>query len=276
MFDMFTVLTVVALVALPWPPVPPESVEPGRDTAKRFVQGTCDNDGECDDGDPCTEDNCVAGQCLNSSMDCSELDDQCNYGLCLDGECLAVPTPGAPCDDADACTEGDQCDEDGECTVNTPVVCNSGYVCNPATGSCELVLTDLDIMPGRCPNVLRRRGRGAFRVVLLGHNDLRAEEVDTASLRLCRESGDTDCVAPMVGHRRVRDRVTPLKGPHCPCHTLRKDGLNDVDLKFKLSEVVSVLQLDSLPTGAEVVLGIFGYKHNGLPIIAWDCVVLED
>ncbi|MCH8881800.1 MAG: hypothetical protein IID34_18180 [Planctomycetes bacterium] len=99
-------------------------------------------DGEpCDDGDPCTEgDVCNNQVCEGAPVDCSELDDKCNYGVCNPdtGMCEEVPLPdGTPCDDGDACTENDTC-IDGVCT-GLPIGCDdinpcTDDDCDPDTG----------------------------------------------------------------------------------------------------------------------------------------------
>jgi len=66
--------------------------------------------GACDDGDACTDDSCVDGECLNVSLEV-----------------------GAGCDDGDPCTLGDTC-EGGFC-LGTPLVCEDS---NPCTNdSCQ-------------------------------------------------------------------------------------------------------------------------------------------
>jgi len=74
----------------------------------------------CDDGVPCTDDSCVAGECRHEPLD----------GRCDTGECfLAQCTPGAPGADAAGCTrapvgEGDTCtSDDFACTED---VCTAG------------------------------------------------------------------------------------------------------------------------------------------------------
>lgn len=71
---------------------------------------TCTTNGECDDGNPCTDDTCDMGSCTH--MDNT-----------------------ASCDDGDLCTTGDTC-SNGDC-AGTPVSCPMGQVCNPSTGMCE-------------------------------------------------------------------------------------------------------------------------------------------
>ena len=75
--------------------------------------GAVDNDAGCDDGNPCTEDGCVEGTCVNAVL------------------------VGVACYDEDLCTENERC-EDGTC-VGDSVACDDGDVCTddscaPASG----------------------------------------------------------------------------------------------------------------------------------------------
>ena len=273
MLDAPTIFTTLVLAIAAGSPPPPEFAGHHDDAARQSAQGLCHNDGDCDDGDPCTEDDCAAGQCLHPPIDCSESDDQCNFGLCVEGECVAVPLPRAPCDDENACTIG-ICDEDGACTPEATIECGDGGVCNPAAGECLLLLDTLDIMPGKCPNILRRQGGGFVRIVLSGTNELDAEQIDLTALCLSRASSQIGCVAPIAGHTRIRDAATPIEGPLCECHALRKDGLNDVDMRFDRDELISVLQLEGFPEGVEVALVLFARTVNGAQIAAGDCIEL--
>src|SRR5213076_1908453 len=62
----------------------------------RCLGGTCTGvPRSCDDGVPCTDDSCIAGECRHEPLD----------GRCDTGECfLAQCTPGAPGADATGCT----------------------------------------------------------------------------------------------------------------------------------------------------------------------------
>jgi hypothetical protein len=100
----------------------------------------------CDDGDPCTIDTCEGGVCVNTPIDCSAFDDQCNAGACVDGVCEAQPAnEGQPCDDGNACTGGETC-QGGECTGGGDISCNDGNACtddscDPATGCINTPIT---------------------------------------------------------------------------------------------------------------------------------------
>ena len=87
------------------------------------------NSAPCDDGDSCTSgDVCSQGVCAGTSpLDCDDdnpcTDDQCDAG----SGCLNLPNSLA-CDDGDACTQGDAC-LDGVCVGLTPRDCDDGNSC---------------------------------------------------------------------------------------------------------------------------------------------------
>lgn len=70
---------------------------------------TCTSNGECDDGNACTDDVCDDGACIHTNN-------------------------ADTCDDGDACTIDDAC-TDGAC-AGTPVTCPPGQACDGLTGNC--------------------------------------------------------------------------------------------------------------------------------------------
>ncbi|MCH8963538.1 MAG: hypothetical protein IIB58_01145 [Planctomycetes bacterium] len=246
----------------------------------------CQTDDQCDDGQACNgseicnpAEGCQAG----ADVDCSDLDDQCNVGVCTepDGDCVQEPAnEGGDCSDDNICTTGDAC-AGGGC-VGDPVECPEGEVCDPnadengdGIGDCVEVSDFLDITPGKCPNTLRRNGLGFVKISLLGTEDLDANDVDISSLLLARADGVGGSVAPRMTPRpKVRDRATPFLGELCDCHSRRKDGIDDLDMKFKLQEMVEAFELGDMPAGTEVRLELTGSTNDGQPIRAADCVIL--
>ncbi len=84
--------------------------------------GPCSDNNLCTIGDACD----AAGQCVGSQLDCSELNDPCNLGVCnlADGQCTAEPVPdGLSCEDGDPCTTNDAC-AGGVCASSGPNVCD--------------------------------------------------------------------------------------------------------------------------------------------------------
>ena len=68
-------------------------------------QSSCSEDSDCDDGNPCTSNQCGLGDCLS---------------LVLDGQA---------CDDGNACT-ANQCNESGQCETVGLLLCSDGDGCN--------------------------------------------------------------------------------------------------------------------------------------------------
>ena len=95
----------------------------------------CAVDADCDDGLPCTRDQCVDAACV-SSDDPALCDDgdPCTEDACSGGQCAHPAGTGELCDDGDPCTVGDVCAA-GTC-AGAPVVCDHGP--GPcATGVCS-------------------------------------------------------------------------------------------------------------------------------------------
>ena len=105
----------------------------------------------CNDSDPCTlADTCTQSTCVGVARDCTALN-PCLAGFCnpLSGECgLGDAKQGAPCDDNNVCTKSDGCDGQGNCvgTALNPAQdcddtnpCTQDF-CNPAKpGGCDHV-----------------------------------------------------------------------------------------------------------------------------------------
>jgi RHS repeat-associated protein len=96
----------------------------------------------CDDTDFCTStDQCLSGQCVGASKDCSQGADSCHVGVCdpTTGDCsLETLADGSSCNDGSSCTELDVCTA-GVCG-GTTVSCDDGDPCTAdscaPTGEC--------------------------------------------------------------------------------------------------------------------------------------------
>lgn len=73
----------------------------------------CTGPQDCDDGDGCTVDTCVAGKCANKPRDCDDAN-PCTQDSCVDGKCKVTKIEACcisdnDCDDKDFCTPNDAC-----------------------------------------------------------------------------------------------------------------------------------------------------------------------
>lgn len=95
-------------------------------------------DGACSDGDPCTiNDSCFNGDCVSDTpMECED-GNQCTTDFCIAGTGCAHIFNNAPCEDGDPCTEGDAC-QAGDCKPGDKVCpCNEDANCTvPNGGNC--------------------------------------------------------------------------------------------------------------------------------------------
>ncbi|NMB74601.1 MAG: matrixin family metalloprotease [Myxococcales bacterium] len=89
----------------------------------------CTTASQCDDGNPCTNDDCVSEKCthVNNSVPCDDgqacsTDDHCQDGVCIGGA-------SQNCDDGNPCTT-DGCSDTSGCThVNNSLACDDGSAC---------------------------------------------------------------------------------------------------------------------------------------------------
>ncbi|MGB0716931.1 MAG: hypothetical protein ACPGXK_13700, partial [Phycisphaerae bacterium] len=100
----------------------------------------CFVDGDCDDGNGCTDDTCNAGVCqyANNSNACDD-GNACTTGdTCSAGTCVGGAPPN--CDDSNVCTD-DSCDPASGCVnVDNTAACDDGNACTTndtcAAGTC--------------------------------------------------------------------------------------------------------------------------------------------
>jgi hypothetical protein len=102
----------------------------------------------CTDGDACT----VGDRCYNiggknacvstGNVDCGD-SNPCTQDSCVAGSCVNTPNTGAGCDDGNPCTLNDTCNASGSCVPGTAKDCSSltnsctTGVCNTSTGTCQ-------------------------------------------------------------------------------------------------------------------------------------------
>jgi Tol biopolymer transport system component len=134
---------------------------------RRGVDLSCTSDADCDDGNPCTDDYCVAQQCENDfnflpcddANECTEFDtcsngycigdakadgEDCSLDMCCSGECVFL----ACYDDTD-CADGETCEGGGTCAATCVGLCGQpgdpcvtgsdccSGLCHPRKGTCK-------------------------------------------------------------------------------------------------------------------------------------------
>lgn len=118
-----------------------DGVVPGTDVAGSVDVAeviACSSDASCDDGDPCTKDNCIAGACGHAAVfGCCKSDSACKSGQgCVSGVCKAVALCSACKVDADCGTTHAKCVDFGAEGSGCLPVCGGAKVCGPGT-QCE-------------------------------------------------------------------------------------------------------------------------------------------
>ncbi len=141
--------------------------------------------------------------------------------------------------------------------------------------SSVVIAGSLDVKPGKCPNEFKpRTGKSGHRtdISLVGTQNLDVTDVDVSSILLSRVDDVGGSVAP--NRLRIQDRATPFEGEPSGCHKLRRDGIDDLHMKFFSVQMTQELQLDQLPQGTVLELVVTGNLLDGTPFIASDWVVI--
>ena len=132
----------------------------------------------------------------------------------------------------------------------------------------------VDVKPGGCPNAFNRDGNGILSVAILGAPGFDVADIDLATVRISRAVGVQPELAPHEGppgpHSTYGDTGTPYIGPEGGCHELEGDGLIDLNVKFKSTDVTDVLNLHEYDPGALVQIKITGELQDGTPFIGFD------
>ena len=79
----------------------------------------CVFDLECADGQACTDDECINGECVSFEIECAD-GDPCTDDFCDDGICISVDNGDCECLGDLDCLDDDLCTED-DCVAGTCV-----------------------------------------------------------------------------------------------------------------------------------------------------------
>jgi len=143
----------------------------------------------------------------------------------------------------------------------------------PAT----LAEATLDIRPASCPNLLDRQARSLVPVAIVGDFDFPPIRIVRSSLTLSRADGVGESVTPFISGRRTEPRAIDVTAPspNGMCSTFGVDGIRDLRMFFGQQEMVSSMELDSVPENSTVELCISGELRYGGSFSACDVVTVS-
>lgn len=139
------------------------------------------------------------------------------------------------------------------------------------------LFTHLDVDPGKCPAELRAKPRvigknnensnagGVLQAAVLARPGFDVNEIDVSSVRL-----EGAVPSMKAEYRDVASGPTRERACACP---EGPDGLTDLVLKFRESEVVA--GLGSVSGGEERTVTLYGRMKDGREFFAADCVVIR-
>jgi hypothetical protein len=140
---------------------------------------------------------------------------------------------------------------------------------------CEIFAT-LDVKPGSCPNSVNRQNHGLVPVALIGDDSLDVTQVDLDTVRLLRGDGVLGSVTPRWGRHGPRlileDVGSPVDGALCGCQETRRDGIDDLILRFSTEELTNELRFRSVQRDTVVPVLLRGSLFDGTPFEASDCI----
>lgn len=115
-------------------------------------------------------------------------------------------------------------------------------------------------------------------MAIVGSESFDVTQIDPDSLVLTRADGVGESVTPLRrGHWHgviIRDVTTPFDGELCDCHTLGRDGIDDLLLRFRRREMIDALELGSAESGDEIALTVSGVLMDGTEFNASDCILI--
>jgi hypothetical protein len=140
---------------------------------------------------------------------------------------------------------------------------------HPADGS-GAVQVSVDIRPGICPNHIRIESALNVPIAIMGTLTFEASHVDPATIRLFRK-GTATPVRPVSW--AFADVGTPVVGGLCACHKLQGDGIDDLEFRFSINDIVTKLGLDD-QAGRTIHLLLRGNLATGELIEGADCATV--
>ncbi len=178
-------------------------------------------------------------------------------------------------DDGDGYSENQGDCNDNDDTVN-PSATDIPYNgmdedCNGA----DLIAIDID--PKHCPNKLKIKDdegssdddssggrKGDLKVAIPGTQGFDVNTIDITTLNI-------NGVAPVK--TKIKDVTAPLAVEPCECEVLKKDNIDDLELKFNSQAIIATL--GTVQNGDVIPVTLTGNLLGGAAIEGKDCVLIE-
>ena len=182
---------------------------------------TCPEDCGCDDGNACSVDRCILGQCIYEASDCGSA---CETGVCDgDSECMVRSSGGGDCFCEGMCEKGYTCDQSqkcakaecgdgkcqnecGQCPQDCSIKdCLNNGVCDTSMGeNCASAPKDCSCMPGFTCDAQRPESNeiGCYRIAC---GDKHCDSPDETSGTCC-----VDCECP--GNQKCDPETNSCRG----------------------------------------------------------------
>ncbi len=148
---------------------------------------------------------------------------------------------------------------------------------NGVPDECESSV-QVDIRPGSCPNPFSARSRGVVPIAIVGSGAFDVKQIQTGALRLSRADGAGGSIKPVTGPRRIRasieDVVAPFDAGPCGCRELPADGIDDLVVKFRASELAGLLEPGDRHDDSKPMLTLRGALNDGTYFEGSDCLRL--
>jgi hypothetical protein len=132
------------------------------------------------------------------------------------------------------------------------------------------ISVSVDIRPGLCPNHLRIESPLEIPIAITGRADFDIRQIDPTSIRLSRD-GFAETLEPVSW--AYADVGTPMIGGLCSCNRLRGDGIDDLEFRFRIGDIVTAFDLAG--SGGETIkLTLTGNLTTREEIGGSDCAVV--
>jgi hypothetical protein len=132
---------------------------------------------------------------------------------------------------------------------------------------------DLDIHPTSCPNPFNVGANGVWPVAIVGAVGADVADINRSTVRAKRHDGVGTEVAPL--RFVLSDVATPFTGNLCNCHTLAGDGITDLMMHFRMSQVANAFQLGSVTPFTDLQIDVTGQFNDGTPFTVSDCMRVQ-